>query len=711
MKQISHTQYKQSTAKAFDTKEIEANIKNEATTVLLRVALFIAYYTALILIGIALFAGAFFATYGLVSNIGDVAHISIRGIIYLIVALLAMWWFCIQIAGHLVGPLFTVHKTSGEGRVEVTRKDCPELFDIIVDIAKSTGNKMPKHVYLSAEVNAYVFYDSTSFWSIFFPSKKNLTIGLGLLYGMNIDEVKAILGHEFGHFSQQTMRIGSVSYRLLLIIRDMIKNAEQEQQIAESSKESDNWWDKYFHLASGPISLITRWTIAFYKNIELRNRKLSRFMEFEADNVACRAVGAKPFISALYKLQILTQRYSVYERVIADLLTEKRILDEYWKGYEFITNNISKDEQLQVTNTDILESPIGDAARHPSRVRIVDVWDTHPTTGDRIANAMQFIVEEECINTADPTILIPHKIKCRVGQVRQRDIAEHLEEPVKYSLTAINYDEFVPWADEKLQNGRMPHFIVPFVHAQDIRFEVPPQDETEIPVESPFTIENREALLDFHRGMDDLKLLDQLSSNSNGGLILYDGTVVNDIQSTIEQHLKYLDLFVEKARNINIQTFKYLYQKSGHNPAVSASYWSWSFGDYGLTDMRGIIESANSIMDQARPYLNQGKDFMLDNHDLDKLTQAFWEFMQSFDYENVVGLYGEWENNDGVTISQKAEKWYAFSSAKESPNISPNELLAMIYDVYHLLEQLYSKGRYDYITVMEHTFCDIGAFE
>ena len=56
-------------------------------------------------------------------------------------------------------------------------------------------------------------------------------VGLGLLQGMSKDEVKAILGHEFGHFSQQTMKVGSISYRLLLIIRDMIEQAHRTRKL------------------------------------------------------------------------------------------------------------------------------------------------------------------------------------------------------------------------------------------------------------------------------------------------------------------------------------------------------------------------------------------------------------------------------------------------------------------------------------------------
>ncbi|MBK6964785.1 MAG: hypothetical protein IPH20_12810 [Bacteroidales bacterium] len=54
----------------------------------------------------------------------------------------------------------------------------------------------PKKVYLSSDVNAAVFYDS-SFGVCFFPIKKNLQIGLGLVNTITETELKAILAHEF----------------------------------------------------------------------------------------------------------------------------------------------------------------------------------------------------------------------------------------------------------------------------------------------------------------------------------------------------------------------------------------------------------------------------------------------------------------------------------------------------------------------------------
>ena len=83
----------------------------------------------------------------------------------------------------MVGHVVVLHSNCvvSQNRVEVKREECPKLFSMIADVAKSTGNKMPKHVYLTAEVNACVFYNSTSIWAIFFPTRKNLMVGLGLL--------------------------------------------------------------------------------------------------------------------------------------------------------------------------------------------------------------------------------------------------------------------------------------------------------------------------------------------------------------------------------------------------------------------------------------------------------------------------------------------------------------------------------------------------
>lgn len=55
-----------------------------------------------------------------------------------------------------------------------------------------------------------------------FTCKKNLQIGLGLINTVSQTELKAILAHEFGHFSQKSMKIGSYVYNVNHIIYNTI---------------------------------------------------------------------------------------------------------------------------------------------------------------------------------------------------------------------------------------------------------------------------------------------------------------------------------------------------------------------------------------------------------------------------------------------------------------------------------------------------------
>ena len=61
-----------------------------------------------------------------------------------------------------------------------------------------------------------------TFGVFFFPIKKNLEIGLGLSDGTSVEEVKSIIAHEFGHFSQNSMKVGSTVYVTNTVLHDLI---------------------------------------------------------------------------------------------------------------------------------------------------------------------------------------------------------------------------------------------------------------------------------------------------------------------------------------------------------------------------------------------------------------------------------------------------------------------------------------------------------
>ena len=96
-------------------------------------------------------------------------------------------------------------------RVEITADDQPLLFDFIDRLCEETGAPTPRKVYVSHEVNAAVM-THTGITSLFWPTGKDLLIGLGLVNILNLSEFKSVLAHEFGHFAQKSTRLGGYVY-------------------------------------------------------------------------------------------------------------------------------------------------------------------------------------------------------------------------------------------------------------------------------------------------------------------------------------------------------------------------------------------------------------------------------------------------------------------------------------------------------------------
>jgi Zn-dependent protease with chaperone function len=117
---------------------------------------------------------------------------------------------CFFLAFLLRG-LFVVRHEQPRDLVEVTPDSEPELFAFLHRLADETRAPRPHKVFLSPRVNAAVFYD-LSFWNLLLPSRKNLEIGLGLVNALSLDELKAVVAHEYGHFAQRTMAVGRWVY-------------------------------------------------------------------------------------------------------------------------------------------------------------------------------------------------------------------------------------------------------------------------------------------------------------------------------------------------------------------------------------------------------------------------------------------------------------------------------------------------------------------
>src|SRR5262249_56724551 len=87
------------------------------------------------------------------------------------------------------------------------------------------------------EVNAAVM-THTGLTSLFWPTGKDLLIGLGLVNVLTLSEFKSVLAHEFGHFAQKSTRLGGYVYTANRIIYDLVCGRDWFDETVERLKHS-----------------------------------------------------------------------------------------------------------------------------------------------------------------------------------------------------------------------------------------------------------------------------------------------------------------------------------------------------------------------------------------------------------------------------------------------------------------------------------------
>ncbi|MCR6719171.1 MAG: M48 family metallopeptidase [Chitinophagaceae bacterium] len=279
--------------------------------------------------------------------------------------------------------IFTVTRVDRTGSIEVTEAEQPVLFAFIRQVATDTLAPFPKKIYLSSDVNAFVSYDS-SFWSMFFPVRKNLTIGLGLVNSVNLSEFKAVLAHEFGHFSQRSMKLGSYVYNVNRILYNMLYDNTGYANMLQG-------WSSIHDV----FALFTRLTILIARGIQailsgmygFLNKKysgLSLQMEYHADAVAASVSGSESLVTALRRLELAGSGFQMSLQECDAMVAHKKRnaniypLQSYCMSFLARENNLPMRDGLPYVTDQFLTE------QNQRRVTIKDQWASHPPTEDRV---------------------------------------------------------------------------------------------------------------------------------------------------------------------------------------------------------------------------------------------------------------------------------------------------------------------------------------
>ncbi len=354
--------------------QISEGFKRKAIETIFSIILFIIIYLLLVFLALGLtFLCAYLAF--LVVSLGLNFITIIIGLGLLSIGVLQLIF--------LIKFMFKKHVNDLSEYIEITEADEPELFQFIKEIVEEVDTQFPKRIFLSSEVNASVFYDS-SFWSMFLPIKKNLLIGIGLVNTINRDELKAILAHEFGHFSQRSMKVGSYVYNVNRVLYNLLYDTEGYNEILGKWSSVHGFMGFFVSIAAEIASIIQKILKWVYDFINVSHNSLSREMEFHADEVAAHIAGYKPLADSLLRMDLANTSYSEVLNFYQNKLTECKTSNNLFPNQFFVMEHLAtmhdlpKAHQLPSVSLEHLN------LYNKSKLNMFQQWATHPSVQDRV---------------------------------------------------------------------------------------------------------------------------------------------------------------------------------------------------------------------------------------------------------------------------------------------------------------------------------------
>ena len=237
------------------------------------------------------------------------------------------------------------------GAKAITRKDNPEVYNIVENLCISRWLPMPKIAIIKESwMNAFAtWWRQKDSW-IAFTS--------WLLENLDKSEIEAVAGHELTHLINRDSLLMYVAFVFIGIVTVVGQLILRTWLSSKSSKKS--WWILAFWLI-----FLVLWYL-FYPLIKLA---ISRKREYMADLWSVELTrDNQSMISALRKISSNSYVSSANDSISSFFIAvPKRPSDTTWTNLSMDDYNKAKEEE-----------------------RITSIWDSHPSIADRIARLKNY---------------------------------------------------------------------------------------------------------------------------------------------------------------------------------------------------------------------------------------------------------------------------------------------------------------------------------
>lgn len=235
----------------------------------------------------------------------------------------------------------------------------PKIFAFVQDIAQKLGATPPKNIVVGLEPN---FYVTSADVKVVGDDKRlsgeTLFLSLPLARIFSLEEIKAVIGHELGHFR------GKDTYysRKFSPVYAGLIHAVSAMESAETSNNSSG-------IAKIPAFVLLSYMIdVFHRNVST----IGREREFEADKAATEVAVPSALATSLLKIGLYAHAWNNLQKNAIARLEQRKMTRNMSKLFASTVKYDVNKEALPEVISNITQDTIS----HPT--------DSHPPTGIRI---------------------------------------------------------------------------------------------------------------------------------------------------------------------------------------------------------------------------------------------------------------------------------------------------------------------------------------
>ncbi|MGQ7945353.1 M48 family metalloprotease [Flavobacterium sp. WC2509] len=276
----------------------------------------------------------------------------------------------------VIGALITIYNMirslllkvdySDPGR-ELKKEEAPKLFSLTDEVAQIMGTRPIEEIRITPLTDLAVYEKGTKREKINDEGKRILILGTAVLKNFKKGDFKAVLAHEYGHFTHRDTAGGEVAFR--------VQNDITKYFIALYNAQQNTIWNVAFHFL--------RLYNFIFQNI---SHGASRLQEVLADRVAAETFGTPAFVNGLthvIKRQIEFGKYADVE--IEEALELKRPINNLYelKGNQDATieEELSKALNSKTTEDDTHPSP-ADRFRYIDGIKTANILEDDSLVSD-----------------------------------------------------------------------------------------------------------------------------------------------------------------------------------------------------------------------------------------------------------------------------------------------------------------------------------------